>query len=69
MILALNDTMFKAVLSNMKNHLQNMIIVSDFLRSYMLTVLLEKCTYIQIKDTLHIIFQTNDIDICRRPYT
>ena len=61
--------MFKAVLSNMKNHLQNMIIVSDFLRSYMLTVLLEKCTYIQIKDTLHIIFQTNDIDICGRPYT
>ena len=37
--------MFKAVLSNMKNHLQNMTIVSDFLRSYMLTVLLEKCTY------------------------
>ena len=53
----------------MKNQQQNMIIVSDFLRSYMLTVLLEKCTYIQIKDTLHIIFQTNDIDICRRPYT
>ena len=61
--------MFKAVLSNMKNNLQNMIIVSDFLRSYMLTVLLEKCTYKQINDTLHNTFQTNDIDICRRPYT
>ena len=35
----------------------------------MLTVLLEKCMYIQIKDTLHIIFKTNGIDICRRPYT
>ena len=22
-----------------------------------------------VKDNLHIIFQTNDIDICRRPYT
>ena len=53
----------------MKNQQQNMIIVSDFLRSYMLTVLLEKCMYIQIKDTLHIIFKTNGIDICRRPYT
>ena len=39
--------MFRAVLSNLKNHLQNMIIVSDFLRSYMLTVLLENwlCTH------------------------